>query len=65
MEILVLGFPMKDLHEGPHLDQDSQKESSRHKAVYQGCYTLKVGDWAGSEVAAILGLGLSFLFMFA
>lgn len=65
MEVLVLGFPMKDSCEDPHLNQDSQKESSRHKAVYQGHYTLRVGDWAGPEVATILGLGLSFLFMFA
>lgn len=33
-EFSVLGFPMKDLREDPRSDKDSQKEGSKHKAVY-------------------------------
>lgn len=43
MEVLVLGFPTKDLRENPCSNQDSQKESSKHKGVYEGQYALQKG----------------------
>lgn len=34
MEVSVLEFSMRDLHEDPHLNKDSQKESGKHRAIY-------------------------------
>lgn len=63
MEVLVLGFPTKDIPEDSCTNKDSQKEHNKHRAVYQGQYTLRMGKWTGPGVATVLRLQGSILFM--
>jgi len=47
MEVSVLAFPTKDLHEDPQWNKDIEKEGSKHKAVYytqDGVSNSGVGD---------------------
>lgn len=51
MEVSSRGFPIKDLREDPHSNEDNQRKGNKYKAVHYGHYALKKGAWAGPEVA--------------
>lgn len=45
----LLDFHRKDLHEDLCSQKDSQKESSEHKAIWEGQYMLQMGELAAQR----------------